>query len=54
MRTYLQHAYALVVGACFVFTALAAIGYNEAIAPGLERLNGDVAAATTKLVRLWA
>lgn len=50
MRMYLQHAYALVLGACFVVAALAAIEYREAIAPQLER----VSAGFAKLPRLWA
>ena len=50
MRMYVQHAYALVVGMCFVFAAIAAIEYHETVAPQLERVNASLA----KLPRLWA
>ena len=46
-----RRAYAFVVGTGFIFAAMAAIGYQEAIAPHLERLNErvDVAAVVARL-----
>jgi hypothetical protein len=56
MRNRFRRAFAAIAGAGFIFVALAAIGYQETIAPSLERLNErfDVAAATAKLTRFWA
>lgn len=55
MRNRLRGVYAAFAGVGFLFVALAAIGYQEAIAPSLERLNEkfDVAATTARLVRFW-
>jgi hypothetical protein len=56
MRNRLRRAFGVIAGAGFIFVALAAIGYQETIAPSLERLNVkfDVAATASRLVRFWA
>jgi hypothetical protein len=56
MRNRLRRAFGVIAGAGFIFVALAAIGYEETIAPSLERLNErfDVTATIAKLPRLWA
>lgn len=56
MRNRLRGAFSALVGIGFLFIALAAIGYEETIAPSLDRLNErfDVTATIAKLPRLWA
>ncbi len=53
MRDRLRRIVIAIAGAGFVFAAMAAIEYQEFVAPNLERLNARFPAVTMTLAKLW-